>query len=163
MFIQRSQWETTVLFALYNECAVLVTCIVLDLFVPKKRYNFQYKRVVYWYHIPSIETSYMLNLSTAIASFFVQGVLPVISALGKRSVCLWHGSSLYVYNVLRRVVVVSADAVCICFILLLPIQYVCNVRGLSDCFTQEVSTCFLLLLSLNCHTHKNSINSTKPI
>ena len=34
-----------------------------------------------------------------------------------------------------------------------------NVQRLSDCFTQEMPTCSLLLLSLGCRTHKRTIRT----
>ena len=72
----------------------------------------------------------------------------------------------YVYNVLRRVVVVVVGAaVCISLTRLLPIRIPStSYLGVSGCFTQEMSTYSLLILSLDCHTHththtrKNKVN-----
>ena len=45
---------------------------------------------------------------------------------------------------------------CLYFFDTAPLNTHTTYLGVSDCFTQEVSTCFLLILSLDCHTRTQS-------
>ena len=67
-----------------------------------------------------LSTSVNIHVSTVLNVVRYNLGVSVISALGKTLVCLWHGFSQYVSNVLRCVVVVSA-VVCTSLKRLLPI------------------------------------------
>ena len=67
-----------------------------------------------------LSTSVNIHVSTVLTVVRYNLGVSVISALGKTSVCLWHGFSQYVSNVLRCVVVISA-VVCTSLKRLLPI------------------------------------------